>query len=110
MSAATAAGIGAPAEVTVSTWRGSVTLPLEITELGVRGKNPRWSPDGALIVAELADNPGLWLIEPTAQARSVQLHDAGTEPRWSPDGSRIAAIDPDKELGLVLRLDRAATP
>lgn len=33
LSAATAAGIGAPAEVTVSTWRGSVTLPLEITEM-----------------------------------------------------------------------------
>ena len=33
LSAATAAGLGAPAEVTVSTWRGSVTLPLEITEM-----------------------------------------------------------------------------
>ena len=33
LSAATAAGMGAPAAVTVSTWRGSVTLPLEITEM-----------------------------------------------------------------------------
>ena len=33
LSAATAVGIGAPAAVTVSTWRGSVTLPLEITEM-----------------------------------------------------------------------------
>lgn len=33
LSAATAAGMGAPAAVTVSTWRGSVTLPLEITAM-----------------------------------------------------------------------------
>ena len=33
LSAATAAGMGAPASVTVSTWRGSVTLPLEITAM-----------------------------------------------------------------------------
>ena len=36
LSAATAVGIGAPAAVTVSTWRGSVTLPLEITEMADR--------------------------------------------------------------------------
>ena len=33
LSAATAAGIGAAEAVTVSTWRGSVTLPLVITEM-----------------------------------------------------------------------------
>ncbi|MCS7022919.1 MAG: S9 family peptidase [Gemmataceae bacterium] len=63
---------------------------------GKKDSNPRWSPDGRLILFESNREEGsqLWLISPDGGAprRLTQISTGASDPVWSPDGRHIAFV------------------
>jgi dipeptidyl aminopeptidase/acylaminoacyl peptidase len=67
-----------------------------LTDLGVKGKDPAWSPDGKTIAYS---DVGIWLVRPDGSgAHEITFtHEAAgdianedAQPAWSPDGSTLA--------------------
>ncbi|MEP6638752.1 MAG: hypothetical protein ABJC39_05320 [Chloroflexota bacterium] len=91
----------------VKTDGSEVDAPRILTEPGLGGSNPDWSPDGQFIVF-FAYGPGqfqqttnatnLYTIHPDGAVLTQVTHfgennDRATEPTWTPDGSRIIFAD-----------------
>ena len=60
------------------------------TSLGIPGVNPKYSPDGSMIVYQ---NSGIWIMSSTAPYNPQQLSARGGTPSFSPDGMQIVYSD-----------------
>jgi WD40 repeat protein len=78
----------------------------EVRVLATGAKNPSVAPDGKFVAFESSQGD-LRLVEVAApELGAWPLQRGGVEPQWSPAGQAILTLDPGKEQGVVLLLER----
>ena len=67
--------------------------------LGFNGVHPRWSPDGALLAYQTANNRDLWMVSPNTGKRERLATDISVNSSfcWSPDGREIVYESLDRQ-------------
>lgn len=78
----------------------------DVHVLATGAKNPSWSPDGRFVVFDGVEGDIRLVEVEKPDLGGWTLHRGGIEPQWSPAGHAILTLDPGKQQGVVLLLER----
>ncbi len=109
------ATIAYPAEIHVMRSDGSGLR--QLTSDSANDLDPRWSPDGRIIVFSRAERPiphstgwaDIYVMNPDGSGKRLLYHGIGEafQPAFSPDGSRIAFAQNDPGIGMRVHVMNA---